>query len=96
MTSTRERSTVLSITVRVRTGDGTERVVEIDPTENDALFWSLDAADKFLVPFYSATKGFEYASNVRDAIIVIPILHKRLCKPEPIFIGPGFPPPFEW
>jgi hypothetical protein len=97
MESTREDWTVLSITVRVRTRDGTERTAEIDPANNDAFFWSLDAADKFLVPFYSATKGFEYASNVRDLIKLIPVLHKRLCKPDPLFRDPRYPMEFpEW
>ena len=86
---------MLSLTARIRTRDGTECVVEIDTKANDALFWSLDAGDRFLVPFYSATQDFQYASDVRRQIIVIPILHKRLCKPASLIYDPSDPPPFD-
>ena len=56
---------VVSVTVKFRTAAGEERSVTIDGGSSDALFWSLEAVDKFALPFYLATEGFEKAASIR-------------------------------
>jgi hypothetical protein len=56
---------VIAITVQLRTRDGEERSVTIDGRSSDALFWSLEAIDKFALPFYLTTEGFEKAAEIR-------------------------------
>lgn len=96
----KENATLLSITVRLRTRDGAERVVEIDPKDSDALFWTLGAVERFLLPFYCATKGFDFAEDVHSklvdeaGIIRVPIVHKKLCKPVWLDFDRGDPGPF--
>jgi hypothetical protein len=100
MQSPRENSTLLSITMRVRTSDGTERTIEVDPTKGDALFWSEDAVDRFLVPAYGSRErlGAETEPEARvfdesGLIIVVPIVHKRSCKIWLPFFELGDPGP---
>ena len=97
----RQDPEVVSITVLLRARDGTERTVEIDPSESDALFWTVGAFDRLLMPFYCARRGFEFASAVRrqfvddkTGLIVIPILHKKLCKLPFFRVDLGDPAPF--
>jgi len=77
---------ILSVTVRFRTRDGRERELNLDPQEHDAVFWSLEAVDRFLLPAYLGREGFEFIDRLRSEIvgsidevgISIP-RHKRLC-----------------
>lgn len=57
---------IVSITVKFRTTRGEERSVTIDARSSDALFWSLDAIDKFALPFYLTTEGFGKAAAIRQ------------------------------
>jgi hypothetical protein len=56
---------IVSITARVRGRNGREYTIEIDPEKNDALFWSLGAVDRFLLPSYLVMRGFDYAARLR-------------------------------
>jgi len=56
---------VISVTVKFRTKEGKESSVTIDGRSSDALFWSLEAIDKFALPFYHVTEGFERAADIR-------------------------------
>jgi hypothetical protein len=94
---------ILSVTVRYRTKDGQEGELSVGP-EYDAVFLSAEAADRFLLPHYLASFGFETIDEIRRKIIreeelaglVIP-RHKKICsiflsrKPEDpaIFESPG-------
>lgn len=80
-------SKILAITVRLRTRDGEDHTIEIDPKTTDGLFWSMEAVDSFLVPFYSVTEGFEFAADLRGKIVngdtglfIVPMIHKKLCR----------------
>ena len=68
--TTRDPWEVLSITVRVRTDSG-ERDLHYDPRTVDALFLSMNAVRKFMLPYYKRLYGSEYADAVA-AIIVVP------------------------
>lgn len=78
---------VVAITVQFRTSSGEERSVTIDGRSSDALFLSLEALDKFALPFYLATDGFERAAAIRReaqeqlaqiGMIIGP--HKKYCR----------------
>jgi len=60
---------VLAITVRVRTDSG-ERELHYDPRTVDAVFLSMSAVRKFLVPYYSRVYGPEVAATVEPMILV--------------------------
>jgi hypothetical protein len=77
---------VISVTVKFRTNEGKESSVTIDGRSSDALFWSMEAIDKFALPFYHATEGYERAVDIRRAaeaqlaetgMIIGP--HKKYC-----------------
>jgi hypothetical protein len=67
--ATRDPWEVLSITVRVRTADG-ERDLHYDPRTVDAVFLSMSAVQKFLLPYYKNLYGDEFANAVAVAIVV--------------------------
>jgi len=69
--STRDPWQVLSITVRVRTDSG-ERELHYDPRRVDAVFLSMSAVRKFMLPYYRRLYGSQYADAVA-AIIVVPL-----------------------
>jgi hypothetical protein len=82
----REEAGVISVTVKFRTKDGKERSVIVDGQSSDALFWSMEAIDRFALPFYHATEGYEKAVDIRRAaeaqlaeagMIIGP--HKKYC-----------------
>ena len=82
-----EEAGVVSITVQYRTKDGKERSVTIDGESSDALFWSMEAIDKFAIPFYHITEGYERATDIRreaeaqlasTGMIIGP--HKKYCR----------------
>ncbi|MBA2459575.1 MAG: hypothetical protein H0V43_11575 [Gemmatimonadales bacterium] len=96
-------ATVVSVTVRVRTRDGRERDVSIDPAAHDAVFWSMEAVDNFLLPFYFVHEGFEFIEQLRrelaaevDATGLVLPRHKRICMVVLQRFDPGDPPPFEF
>jgi hypothetical protein len=60
---------VLAITVRVRTDSG-ERELHYDPQTVDAVFLSMSAVRKFLVPYYNRVYGPEVAAVVEPMILV--------------------------
>lgn len=76
---------ILDITVRVQTAKGPVTMT-VDPKEYDAMFWSLGAVDKFLVPYYAGVSGPEravqvhqdYLANAATSPIVFHILHTML------------------
>jgi hypothetical protein len=77
---------VVSVRVTFRTKEGTERSVTIDGRSSDAVFWSMEAIDRFVVPFYHVTEGFERATDIRRSaeeqlartgMIIGP--HKKYC-----------------
>jgi len=53
---------VVEVTVRERNG----RVIRIDPNKVDALFWTLAAFDKFIVPYLARVDGAEHAAEQRE------------------------------
>jgi hypothetical protein len=68
--ATRDPWEVLSITVRVRTESG-ERELHYDPGTVDAVFLSMSAVRKFMLPYYRRVYGSEYAEAVA-AVIAVP------------------------
>jgi hypothetical protein len=65
---TRDPWEVLSITVRVRTDSG-ERELHYDPRTVDAVFLSMSAVRKFLVPYYRRVYGPGVAASVEPMIL---------------------------
>jgi hypothetical protein len=86
MATTPSKVGILSVTVRYRTSDGREGELSVGP-EYDALFFSAEAADRFLLPYYLACFGFEKVDEIRRRIareyelmrVVIP-RHKKICS----------------
>ena len=66
---TRDPWEVLSITVRVRTDSG-ERELHYDPRTVDAVFLSMSAVRKFMLPYYRRLYGDAYANALALAITV--------------------------
>ncbi len=60
---------VLAITVRVRTDSG-ERELHYDPQTVDAVFLSMSAVRKFMLPYYHRLYGPSYADAVEAAMLV--------------------------
>lgn len=55
---------VLSVSIRVRTPGGEEQIT-IEPRTHDALFWSLAAIDKLVIPYYALIHGVAEAARLR-------------------------------
>lgn len=78
---------IVSVTVRYRTRDGQETEVDVNPNVHDAVFWSMEAVDHFLLPYYFFSEGFEFVTALRQEIqeelkvtgICLP-RHKRYCQ----------------
>jgi hypothetical protein len=66
--SRRDPWQVLSITVRVLTDSG-ERELHYDPRTVDAVFLSMSAVRKFLVPYYRRLYGPDVASTVEPLVL---------------------------
>ncbi|MEO8199726.1 MAG: hypothetical protein ABI679_04310 [Gemmatimonadota bacterium] len=64
----RRGSELVSVSLRFRTNRG-DSVVQINPREVDALFFSLSSVDKFMIPYYVQVRGLDYASRLRNQII---------------------------
>ena len=65
--ATRDPWQVLSITVRVRTDSG-ERELHYDPRTVDAIFLTMSAVRKFMLPYYRGLYGNEYAEALSATI----------------------------
>ncbi len=80
---------ILSVTLRVRAADGRVGNVEVDLDSKegaDALFLSMDAIEKFAVPFYERTQGADSVAALRkrareelDRYGIVIGIHKKLC-----------------
>jgi hypothetical protein len=66
--ATRDPWQILSISVRVRTGSG-EQDLRYDPRSVDAVFLSMSAVRKFMLPYYRRVYGSSYADAVEAAIL---------------------------
>jgi hypothetical protein len=95
MAATRTRVSIKSITVRLHARDGRQADVQLDPREDDALFFSLGAVDTFLVPVYAARDGLDAALRFRAQAQRkvrrtggIVVLHKLGCAQE--VVRPGW------
>lgn len=53
---------VVEVTVRQRDG----KVIRIDADSVDAIFWTLSAFDKFIVPYLAEVDGAAYAAEQRE------------------------------
>jgi hypothetical protein len=86
---------VLSVTVRVRTADGREQTLQYDPRGVDAVFLTIQAVDKFMVPYYTTLYGRGFADSVRAAVIggapPKPPCHRYSfpCYPAPDMVPPN-------
>jgi len=61
-------SDIVDVTLRVRTTDGHTRDIPVG-RNIDALFLSLPAVDKFMIPYYARTIGIDSAAAMRTAIV---------------------------
>jgi hypothetical protein len=59
---------VLAISVRVRTADR-ETTLQYDPRSADAVFLTMQAVDKFMIPYYRERYGRTFADSIRQAVI---------------------------
>jgi hypothetical protein len=91
---------IISVVVKFRTATGEERSVTVDGRSSDALFWSLEAIDRFALPFYLATEGFEKAAAIRQeanaqfakmGLAIGP--HKKYCLLPIVELDRGDPSP---
>ena len=60
--STPSPEDVVEVTVKQRDG----KVILVDPNKVDALFWTLAAFDKFVVPYLTRVDGARYAAEQRE------------------------------
>jgi hypothetical protein len=60
--STPSPKDVVEVTIKQRDGE----VIRIDPNKVDALFWTLAAFDKFVVPYLTRVDGARYAAEQRE------------------------------
>jgi hypothetical protein len=67
--ATRDPWEVLAITVRVRT-EGGEQDLHYNPRTVDAVFLSMSAVRKFMLPYYKRLYGDEFADAVASVIVV--------------------------
>lgn len=56
---------ILAIRVLMKTPEG-NKTVAVDPRQADALFLSMSAVDKFVLPYYQKILGPDYALKLRD------------------------------
>lgn len=63
-----EMESVDSVGLTVFSGGGALFSEVIDPMEVDALFFTMSAMDKFLLPYYAQLYGTEYANRMRASI----------------------------
>ncbi len=58
---------IIKMDLRFRMHDGTEEDMEVDLDEVDAVFASLSAIEKFVIPYYARLYGAGYAEALRAA-----------------------------
>lgn len=80
---------IIAVTVRVRGADGREQTVEYDARGVDAIFLSMPAVDKFVMPYYTQLYGRQWADSLRSVVIGEPIprppchRYSFMCWPMP-------------
>jgi hypothetical protein len=83
---------IVSVRLQVRTAAGTQKTVNVNPQEVDAIFLSMVSFDKFVVPYYSRLYGPEFARRLRQYALQTPMLPKhcasRACMPDTTGSGP--------
>jgi len=60
---------VASIRITTQMRDGSSNTVTLSPDSVDAVFLTLDALDKFLLPYYARVYGVTYAATIRAGIV---------------------------
>jgi hypothetical protein len=77
----------LTVTITRRATSGRIDTISVDPQKVDALFLSMSAVDKFMLPYYSNLYGPEYAFRLRQRLgpsSILPCHTKsRPCYPAP-------------
>jgi hypothetical protein len=66
---------VVAVRVTIESPGGRRRTVDVDPTKVDALFFTMSAVDKFVIPYYSRIYGPEYAELLRTSSPLEPKCH---------------------
>gem|GEM_PF-901087 len=75
-----------------KTAKGAIRTKDVDPKQVDALFMSMSAVDKFMVPYYARIYGPDYAQRLRDDVSVTiksTVVGHRLSVGDSLRIGGG-------
>jgi len=96
MARTKGSVSVVSISVRLRARTGQQAEVPVEPRTDDAVFFTLGAVDKFLIPLYAARDGLDAALKLRARIArtfrqtggVGVALHQGMCE--------TITPPLQW
>jgi hypothetical protein len=83
-------SKVYRVRLFYRNPQGVVRTKDVDPVEVDALFMTMSAVDKFMVPYYARVYGPEYAARLRDDVVAatVPVGH-RLSIGDSLRVGGG-------
>jgi hypothetical protein len=68
MAQSKGSASIVSISVRLGARGGQHAEVPVDPRRHDAVFFTLGAVDKFLVPLYTARDGLEAALKLRAQV----------------------------
>jgi hypothetical protein len=81
-----------SVRLTFKTAKGATQTKDIDPKQVDALFMSMSAVDKFMIPYYAQIYGPDYAARLRDDVSVaykVPVIGHRLSVGDSLRIGGG-------
>lgn len=70
--ATADRWQVLSVSIRVRTDRG-DTTVEYNPRNVDAVFLTMSAVRKFMLPYYRSVYGPQVADSLARIIITVPV-----------------------
>lgn len=76
---------VVAVRITVEQPGGRRRTFDVRPDSIDALFFTLSAVDKFMVPYYTRIYGTEYAHVLRETVMrQAPPCHgfSRPCMPD--------------
>jgi hypothetical protein len=69
-------SRVVAVQLTIKSPKGRLRTVNVNPDTVDALFFTMPAVDKFVIPYYSRTYGPDYAAALRKwSFVAITICH---------------------
>jgi hypothetical protein len=85
---------LMNVRLTFKTPQGATRTKEVDPRQVDALFMSMSAVDKFMIPYYARLYGPEYAQRFRDDVYVSfkvqgPVVGHRLSVGDSLRSGGG-------